>query len=99
MDRMIELAPRTEKAALAVDPRLSNSEGAEFSTFGGRTVFGDSHGFYGDYQGSSFTGAVAPIAEQDGLPQHDNLYTDVRSMDRLDSPEAVGQQADRTPMR
>src|SRR5207249_11232843 len=35
MDRMIELATRTEKAALAVDPRLSNSEGAEVSTFGG----------------------------------------------------------------
>src|SRR5437660_11325693 len=32
MDRMIELATRTEKAALAVDPRLSNSEGAEVST-------------------------------------------------------------------
>src|SRR6266704_2845884 len=59
MDRMVELATRTEKAALAVDPRLSNSEGAEFSTFGGRTVFADSHGFYGDYQGSSFSCAVA----------------------------------------
>src|SRR5438093_7591529 len=60
MDRMIELATRTEKAALAVDPRLSNSEGSEVSTFGGRTVFADSHGFYGDYHGSGFSSALAP---------------------------------------
>src|SRR2546428_13434259 len=36
MDRMIELATRTEKAALAVDPRPANSEGAELSTLRGR---------------------------------------------------------------
>jgi len=90
MDRMIELATRTEKAALAVDPRLSNSEGAEVSTFGGRTVFANSHGFYGDYQGSSFSCAVAPIAVQDGLMQRDYWYTVGRKFNRLDSPEAVG---------
>src|SRR2546425_736964 len=93
MDRMIELATRTEKAALAVDPRLSNSEGAEFSTFGGRTVFADSHGFYGDYQGSSFSCAVAPIAVQEGLMQRDYWYTVGRKLNRLDSPEAVGPEA------
>src|SRR2546428_4632810 len=99
MDRMIELAPRTEKAALAVDPRLSNSEGAEFSTFGGRTVFADSHGFYGDYQGSSFSCAVAPIAVQDGLMQRDYWYTVGRKLNRLDSPEAVGHEAGRRTVR
>ena len=99
MDRMIELATRTEKAALAVDPRLSNSEGAEFSTFGGRTVFADSNGFYGDYQGSSFSCAVAPIAVQEGLMQRDYWYTVGRKLNRLDSPEAVGQEAGRRTVR
>src|SRR3989442_8465472 len=69
MDRMVELATRTEKAALAVDPRVSNSQGAEVSTFRGRTVFANSHGFYWGYQGSTFSCAVAPIAVQDG-PMH-----------------------------
>src|SRR2546428_7945082 len=99
MDRMIELAPRTEKAALAVDPRLSNSEGAEFSTFGGRTVFADSHGFYGEYQSSSFSCAVAPIAVQNGLMQRDYWYAIGRKLNRLDSPEAVGQEAGRRTVR
>src|SRR5205823_9051846 len=66
MDRMIELATRTEKAALAVDPRLSNSEGAEVSTFGGRPVSANGTGFYGAYQGSSSPFAVARMVVQEG---------------------------------
>src|SRR5206468_9514929 len=33
-------------------------EGAKLCSLGGRTVFANSHGFYGDYQGSSFSCAV-----------------------------------------
>ncbi|TLY24588.1 MAG: TldD/PmbA family protein [Nitrospirae bacterium] len=99
MDRMIELATRAEKAALAVDSRLTNSEGADFSAFGGRTVFANSHGFYGEYQSSSFSCAVAPIAVQDGLMQRDYWYAVGRKLNRLDSPEAVGQEAGRRTVR
>src|SRR2546425_224512 len=74
MDWMIELATRAETAALSVDSRLTNSEGADFSAFGGRTLFANSHGFYGEYQSSSFSCAVAPIAVQNGLMQRDYWY-------------------------
>ena len=99
MDRMIELATRAEKAALAVDSRLTNSEGADFSTDGGRTVFANSHGFYGEYWSSSFSCAVAPIAVQDGLMQRDYWYAVGRKLNRLDAPEAVGQEAGRRTIR
>ena len=93
MDRMIELAMRTEQAALAVDPRLSNSEGADFGAYGGRTVFANSHGFYGEYKSSSFSCSVSPIAVQNGLMQRDYWYTVGRKLAGLDSPETVGQEA------
>ena len=99
MDRMIDLATRAEQAALAVDPRLTNSEGADFSTFGGRTVFANSHGFYGEYQSSSFSSTVSPIAVQDGLMQRDYWYAVGRKFASLDSPEAVGREAGRRTVR
>ncbi|MEK9172126.1 MAG: metallopeptidase TldD-related protein, partial [Nitrospirota bacterium] len=99
MDRMIELATRTEQAALAVDPRLSNSEGADFSTFGGRTLFANSHGFYGEFNSSSFSTGVSPIAVQDGLMQRDYWYAVGRKFAALDSPEAVGKEAGRRTVR
>lgn len=99
MDRMIELATRAEQAALAVDPRLSNSEGADFNTSDGRTVFANSHGFYGEFTSSSFSTAVSPIAVQDGLMQRDYWYAVGRKFTALESPEAVGKEAGRRTVR
>src|SRR3989442_8006647 len=84
MDRMIELATRAETAALAVDSRLTNSQGADFSAFGGRTLFANSHGFYGEYQSSRFSCSLAPIAVQNGLMQRDYWYAVGRKLNRLD---------------
>lgn len=99
MDRMIELATRTEQAALAVDPRLSNSDGADFSTFGGRTLFANSHGFSGEFRSSSFSAGVSPIAVQDGAMQRDYWYAVGRKFAQLDSPEIVGAEAGRRTIR
>jgi len=99
MDRMIELATRTEQAALAVDLRLSNSEGADFETSGGRTAFANSQGFYGEYKSSSFSCSVSPIAVQDGLMQRDYWYAVGRKLAGLDSPEDVGREAGRRTVR
>ncbi len=99
MDRLIDLAIRTEQAALAVDPRLTNSEGADFGTFAGRTLFANSHGFYGEYQSSSFSSSVSPIAVERGLMQRDYWYSVGRKFAALDSPEAVGREAGRRTVR
>lgn len=99
MDRMIELATRTERAALAVDSRLSNSEGADFGSFGGRTVFANSHGFYGEFQSSSFSCSVSPIAVDNGGMQRDYWYAVGRKLSALDSPEDIGREAGRRTVR
>jgi PmbA protein len=99
MDRMIELATRAEQAALAVDPRLSNSEGADFNTSDGLMVFANSHGFYGEFKSSSFSTAVSPIAVQDGLMQRDYWYAVGRKFAALDQPEDVGKEAGRRTVR
>src|SRR5712692_6924485 len=99
MDRMIELATRAEQAALAVDQRLSNSEGADFNTSGARMIFANSHGFYGEYKSSSFSTAVSPIAVQDGLMQRDYWYAVGCKFAKLDPPETVGREAGRRTVR
>jgi PmbA protein len=99
MDEMINLSTRAEEAALAVDPRLTNSDGADFGSFSGRTIFANSHKFYGEYQSSNFSCSVSPIAVEDGLMQRDYWYTVGRKMAALDSPEAIGQEAGRRTVR
>src|SRR2546428_9187188 len=54
IDQMIELATRAEKAALAVDSRLTQSAGADFRALGARTVFANSLGLLRAYPTSTF---------------------------------------------
>lgn len=99
MDEMTDLATRAEQAALRVDPRLTNSEGADFGAFSGRTVFANSLGFYGEFRGSNFSCSVSPIAAQDGLMQRDYWYAVGRKFMKLEPPEAIGQEAGRRTIR
>ena len=49
VERAIELARSCEAAALAVDPRITNSEGASVSTQQSHFVYGNSLGFLAGY--------------------------------------------------
>ncbi|TAJ23747.1 MAG: TldD/PmbA family protein [Nitrospirae bacterium] len=100
-EQQIELAQRTEAAALAEDPRITNSEGAEFNSSSGRVVLGNSHGFMGEYRSSSFSVSVSPIATEPdtGGMQRDSWYAIQRKFGRLASPESVGQEAARRTLR
>lgn len=89
----IELARRAEAAALAADPRITNSEGAEFRDRQGRYVYATADGFAAAYATSSFGLSVAPVAGGDGARQRDAWYTAARRRARLDEPEAVGRTA------
>ena len=66
VDDKIAIALAAEKAAMEFDPRITNSEGAEFSNQSGRVIYASSHGFCGEYYGSNFGHSVAPIASQNG---------------------------------
>jgi PmbA protein len=95
----IELARRCEAAALGFDPRITNSEGGDFSDRRARYAYATTHGFSGEYPTSAFTLSAAPVAAQNGQMQRDGWYHSSRKRARLDSPEAVGQEAARRALR
>ncbi len=100
-ETQIELARRTEAAAMSADPRITNSEGAEFDSSAGRFVLCNSLGFIGEQRNSSFSVSVSPIATEpgNGGMQRDSWYAVQRKFARLDSPESVGREAARRTVR
>ena len=100
-EQQIELAKRVEAAAMSTDERVTNSEGGDFDSSSGRVVLGNSHGFLGEYQSSSFSMSVSPVATdpESGAMQRDSWYAVQRIFAKLDSPEAVGLEAARRTVR
>lgn len=98
-DAGVELARRCERAALELDPRLTNSEGGTFEASSGRKIFANSLGFLGEYQRSSCSLAAVPIASQDGQMQRDYWYSLAHAPSRLESPEEIGRTAARRALR
>ena len=92
-EEKIEVARRAEAAALAADPRITNSEGAEYFDRRARYAYATSHGFTGSYATSSFGVTVSPVASRNGEMQRDNWYTSARRQRALEDPEAVGRTA------
>jgi PmbA protein len=86
----IELAKRTEAAALAYDPRITNSKGASFDSYTGRHVFANSLGFAGEYSSTYCSISVMPVAKQGTVMERDYWHTSSRRFAGLDQPEEVG---------
>jgi len=93
VDEKIQIALDTEKSALTYDPRITNSEGAEFSNQFGRVVYASSRGFAGEYTGSIFGHSVSPVAAQNGSMQRDYWYSSNRKFAKLESSQKVGARA------
>lgn len=93
VEAAIELAQRTEAAAFAASPLVSNSEGASVSTQQAQFVSANSLGFMGGYPTSRHYIACAVIAGENEGMQRDDWYTTHRRADALESPESVGQRA------
>jgi PmbA protein len=89
-EEKLEIARKAEAAALAVDPRIANSEGAECWDRQARYAYATSSGFAGTYATSGFGVSVAPVAAQDGEMQRDAWSTMARQRARLEDPEQVG---------
>lgn len=89
-------AKRGEKAALDFDARVTNSDGATFSTVVGAIALANSAGFVGGYQRSSTSFYVAPICDDEGGKKRNGYWwTAGRFLDTLEEPEAVGEKAAR----
>jgi PmbA protein len=99
-EERIEQARRAEKAALAVDPRLTNSEGGTFDASIGRRILANSHGFLGEFRSSYCSISAVPIAsDAAGNMQRDYWYSVARTLAKLESPEEVGRIAAERTLR
>ena len=91
----LQIALRCEAAALGVDKRITNSEGAGVSAQQSHFFAGSSRGFRGGYASSRHSLSDAPIASAPGSAdmQRDAWYTSMRAPGELAAPEAVGRYA------
>jgi PmbA protein len=96
----IEWARRAEAAALAADPRITNSDGGSFDAATGRKVLANSRGFVGSYRSSYAGVAAAPLAKDtNGSMQRDGWWSSARRLADLESPESIGKEAARRALR
>ena len=96
----IEWARRAEAAALAADPRITNSDGGSFDATTGRMALANSRGFVGGYRSSSAGVSVAPLAmDANGQMQRDGWWSSARRLADLESPESIGKEAARRTLR
>ena len=88
-----------EAAAMETDPRITNSEGAEFDAGSHLVVYAASNGFQGAFRTSSCSLTVVPVASQNGSMERDHWYSVQRHLDALDSPEEIGRTAAKRALR
>lgn len=93
VEEATQLAIEAERAALATDKRITNTEGAGVDTHEGHFVLGNTRGFLDGYAYSRHGLSVSPIAGRGHSMQRDYWYTSDRRADRLADPEAVGRYA------
>ena len=99
VEQALAWAREGEAAALAADPAITNSEGAEFGTDAGQVAYASSLGFVGTYSGSHASLSVVPVATRDGAMQRDSWYTAHRRLAGLEPAAAVGREAARRTLR
>lgn len=92
-EEAIDLARRCEAAGLAVDSRITNSEGASVNTHRHMGVYANSHGFLAASMGTSHSISCSLIAQHGDEMQRDYWYSSARDSSDLDVPEFVGRRA------
>jgi PmbA protein len=95
----IDLAVRTEAAALATDKSISNSEGASFEYARSRVTLANTLGFNGAYEGTGAGLFCVPIAQSNEGMQRDHWMSASRHRDQLASPEEIGRIAAERALR
>jgi PmbA protein len=95
----IEIARRTEAAAMACDTRIQNSRGSDFDTAISHKIMINSRGFLGEYSRSYCGFSVAPIAQDEKGMQRDAWFSNARTVTKLESPEEIGREAARRTLQ
>ena len=92
-EQAIELARRTEAAAFAADPAVTQSEGASVDTRHSLHLYANSHGFFGQRDSTDHSLGCAAIAVRGEAMQLGHWYSSSRRADDLEQPEAIGAKA------
>lgn len=93
VEEAAERARACEAAALAVDARLTNSEGGSVNTHASHFIYANSLGFCNGYASSRHGLSVAVIGEDVGGMQRDYWYSTARNANDLESADEVGRVA------
>ena len=92
-EQAAEIALRCEAAAMGLDKRITNSEGAAVSAQQSHFFSAHTHCFRGGYASSRHSISVAPIAGKGEDMQRDYWYSSMRHADELAAPETIGRYA------
>jgi PmbA protein len=92
-ERAIELARECEAAGLALDARLTNSEGAAVNSNRHSGVYGNSLGFLAGYSSTSHSVSCSLIAQAGEDMQRDYWYSIARDQGELAPAEDIGRTA------
>ena len=94
--RGLKMALAAECAALDLDPRLTNSEGATVSRQSGASAIVTSGGFRAARRGTYASIVVTPVADDEDAKKRVGYYwSSRRHLKELMTPEAVGEEAGR----
>jgi PmbA protein len=85
VEQAIELAISCETQAMALDKRISNSEGASIASYQTISAYGNSHGFIGAYPTTRHSMNCVLIAQDAKGMQRDYSYTTARDPQDLSS--------------
>ncbi len=99
VDEAIEVARRTEAAALAVDKRITNSEGATVSSYDTDFILANTRGFLAGFPNSKASIGCGVVAEDVKGMQRDYWYSTERDPMRLEAAESVGRAAGERTVR
>jgi len=89
-ERACEMALECEAAAMAVDARITNSEGAGVSTHRGVRAYGNSLGFLAAYPGTVHSLSCAVLGSSGEEMERDYWYSTARDWRALESAVSVG---------
>ncbi|NJD32564.1 MAG: metalloprotease PmbA [Gammaproteobacteria bacterium] len=98
-ERACELALECEAAAMDVDARITNSEGAGVSSHRGLRAYGNSHGFLAAYPGTIHSISCAVLGSEGEAMERDYWYSTARDWRELEDAASIGRHSGERAVR
>jgi len=98
-EQACQMAIECEAAAMAVDPRITNSEGAGVSSHRGLRAYGNSLGFLAAYPGTVHSVSCAVLGVEGEEMERDYWYSTTRDWRELEDVSSVGRRSGERAVR